>query len=371
MEDMIFVILFLLSFININIKGINIFFYDYMELKNTNSVKGIFVWLIILSHYRNYYVTKNHYIYRKILNCLGQKMVSLFLFYSGFGIYYSHKKKGIHYTKTLPIKGFIIFIKSQLIIIIFFITNLSLGIKTTLNNYLLSMIFKSNIGNSDWFAFTIISFYFYSFISFRFIKQKYFLGILLLNIICCFHIYFTYNYYYPNRMAAVDNTLCFLFGFYYCLLIDYINFFFMKNDISYFGFLSLIIIIYYYYYTYKRRSIIIVSITNILFSLIIIIITMKVRFNNDFLNLLNSHSYSIYLLQRVVMRIIYYKKYILHNELIRFFFEFITILFITSVFDKYTLFIDKYFKRESSEIKFSFKLENVEEKISIINFNNI
>ena len=98
---------------------------------------------------------------------------------------------------------------------------------------------------------------------------------------------------------------------------------------------------------------------------------MKVRFNNDFLNLLNSHSYSIYLLQRVVMRIIYYKKYILHNELIRFFFEFITILFITSVFDKYTLFIDKYFKRESSEIKFSFKLENVEEKISIINFNNI
>ena len=93
MEDIIFVILFLLSFININIKGINNFFYDYMELKNTNSVKGIFVWLIILSHYKNYYVTKKYYTYRKILNCLGQKMVSLFLFYSGFGIYYSHKKK--------------------------------------------------------------------------------------------------------------------------------------------------------------------------------------------------------------------------------------------------------------------------------------
>jgi len=230
------------------------------------------------------------------------------------------------------------------------------------------MIFKSNIGNSDWFAFTIICFYFYSFISFRLIKQKYFLGIILLNIICCFHIYFTYNYYYPKRMIAVDNTLCFLFGFYYCLLIDYINLIFMKNDITYFGSLYLLIIIYYYYYTYKRRSIIIVSITNILFSLIIIIITMKVRFNNDFLDLLNSHSYSIYLLQRVVMRIIYYKKYILHNELIRFFFEFITILFITSIFDKYTLFIDKYFKRESSLTKFSIKVENVEEKIVMINY---
>ena len=151
------------------------------------------------------------------------------------------------------------------------------------------------------------------------------------------------------------------------MVIDYINFVVMKNDISYYGSLYLLIIIYYYYYTYKRRSIIIVSITNILFSLIIIIITMKVRFNNDFLNLLNSHSYSIYLLQRVVMRIIYYKKYFLHNELIRFFIEFIAILFITSIFDKYTLFIDKYFKRESSLTKFSFKLENVEEKIIMIN----
>ena len=141
----------------------------------------------------------------------------------------------------------------------------------------------------------------------------------------------------------------------------------MKNDISYFGCLYLLIVIYYYYYTYKKRSIIIVSITNILFSLIIIIITMKVRFNNDFLNLLNSHSYSIYLLQRVVMRIIYYKKYLLHNELIRFFFEFITILFITSIFDKYTLFIDKYFKSESSITKSSFKVERVEEKIVMIN----
>ena len=70
---------------------------------------------------------------------------------------------------------------------------------------------------------------------------------------------------------------------------------------------------------------------------------MKIRFNNEFLNLLNSHSFSIYLLQRIVMRFIYYKQYFKNNELIRFFFEFILIILISTIFDKFTTSIDYYF----------------------------
>lgn len=60
MENLIFFILFLLSIININVEGNNNFYYDYMELKNTNSIKGIFVWMIILSHYKSYYKQKKN-----------------------------------------------------------------------------------------------------------------------------------------------------------------------------------------------------------------------------------------------------------------------------------------------------------------------
>ena len=167
MENLIFFILFLLSIININVKGNKNFYYDYMEIKNTNSIKGIFVWMIILSHYKSYYRTKNKYLYRIILKCFGQKMVSLFLFYSGFGIFESIKKKGNKYLKSLISKAQILFIKSQIILIFFLLNNLFLGIKMTLKNYFLSIIFKKNIGNSNWFAFTIICFYIYSYISFK------------------------------------------------------------------------------------------------------------------------------------------------------------------------------------------------------------
>ena len=71
---------------------------------------------------------------------------------------------------------------------------------------------------------------------------------------------------------------------------------------------------------------------------------MKIRFNNEFLNLLNSHSFSIYLLQRIVMNFFYFKQYFQNNELIRFFFEFILILLISTIFDKYTTCIDYYFR---------------------------
>ena len=105
MENLNFFIFCLLSIINITIKGNNNFFKDYMALENTSPIKGIFVWLIIMSHYRGYYKTTQIYICRKILSYFGQKMVSLFLFYSGYGIIESIKKKGINYAKTLPIKS--------------------------------------------------------------------------------------------------------------------------------------------------------------------------------------------------------------------------------------------------------------------------
>ena len=83
-----------------------------------------------------------------------------------------------------------------------------------------------------------------------------------------------------------------------------------------------------------------------IFCLIIIFISIKIRFNNKFLTLLNSHSYSIYLIQRIIMRYIYFTKSFESNEIIRFFFEFIAVILFSIIFDKYSFFIDQYFKRQ-------------------------
>jgi len=356
MEDIFFAILIILSINDMNANGLNKFNQDYMDLKYTSSLRGIFVWLIILSHHNSYY--KNyHYLYSKIIYCLNQKIVSLFLFYSGYGIYESIKIKGTNYAKTLPKKALILYIKFLIIIFLFFVSNLILKLKYNIIRYLLSMIFISDVGNSNWFAFTIIIFYIYSYISFIYIKNisRQFLGIIYINIIIIIHIYFTYNYFYQKKMYAIDNSLCFVLGFYYSLLKKYIDGILMKDDIHYFSIASLMIIIFFYLYINIYKSISTNLLSNCSFCIIIVIISMKIRLYNQFLLFLNSHSFSIYLLQRIVMSFISYKNFFKKNEFIRLFFEFIAIISFSCIFDKYTK-IDKLFSNKNNKIIWALSL---------------
>ena len=360
MLDLVYLILSLLSYINIKVKGFNTFFDDYMDLENTSAIKGLFVWMIFFRHftgYLKYYTIKNK---KSIIidKAFDQNIVSLFLFYSGFGIFESFKKKGNKYIKTLPIKGIIILIKSEIILFIFFCNNQLLKKKIPYSIFFQAIIFRKSIGNSYWFCFAIISLYFHTFFAFYFIHNRFsFIGILLITIICAIHVYCVYNYYHPREIISVDTIICFLLGFYFSFSKNIIDKIFNKNDILYFGIIFTLVLLYYKFYTNMQRIIFYVSIKNGIYTIIIILVSMKIRLKNDFLLLLNRHSYSIYLLQRVIMIYVSAKRIFNDNIFISFFFEFTGILFISSLFDKYTSFIDIIILRK--------KLGKKYEKLSI------
>lgn len=194
------------------------------------------------------------------------------------------------------------FLKSQIIILFFLAANIFIRKrKITLRQYLLSIIFKSSLQNSNWFAFTIIIFYIYAYLSF-YISKKIHFGLIILNIICFIHVYFVYNYYYPRIMHTVETTLSFVSGFYYSMIHKKIETILMKNDIRYLVAVSAIICIYYNFN--NTRTIIKRSFWNLSFALLVILISMKIRIKNEFLKFLNDHSYSIYLFQRLIFIIV-------------------------------------------------------------------
>ena len=78
---------------------------------------------------------------------------------------------------------------------------------------------------------------------------------------------------------------------------------------------------------------------------------MKIRFKNDYLIFLTSHSYTIYLSQRVVMIYFSRKGYFKENVFINFFFEFLIVIFIALVFDKCTSFLDYFFIKKDFQLK--------------------
>ena len=358
MVNLIYLILCSLSFVNLIIKDLNSFFYDYMDLKTTNQIRGILVWMIFFRHCISYFPKniKRNKISILIDKSFGQNIVSPFLFYSGYGINESFLKKGNKYIKSLPIKSFIIFIKSQIILLVYLFDNILLGNKISFKTYLKAIIFKNGLGNSYWFAFAIILLYIYSYLSFILIRNKKLniIGIIFITIFCYFHIIIVYKFYH-KVIYSVDTIICFILGFFYSLLKSNLDRIIMKNDQIYFGIMILLIVFYYKLYNINNKNIYNVSLKNCFFILILVLMTIKIKFNNPLLTLLNSHSYSIYLLQRLVMRHIHKKRYLKNHEFISFFLQFLLVIFMAIIFDKYTFFINSLFQTNEKRNKYLIK----------------
>ena len=84
---------------------------DYLSFDTTNAIKGIFILLVFIKH-ATPYNTSSGYIYdgigdnyfQIIDRYVGQWIVAMFLFYSGYGIMESIKKKGENYISSIPSK---------------------------------------------------------------------------------------------------------------------------------------------------------------------------------------------------------------------------------------------------------------------------
>lgn len=106
-----------------------------LSVEQTQSIKGFFVVTIFFSHFCSYVVFEKWYDVFLLQYChwLGQLMVLPFLFYSGYGIFESVKKKGISYIKEFPKKRILkILLHFDLAVLLFLLYDVFLCLKTCL-----------------------------------------------------------------------------------------------------------------------------------------------------------------------------------------------------------------------------------------------
>ena len=95
----------LLVFAGICCYGVQIgsFHEDYLSVDRTTAVKGIFTILILLSHLMGYLGTDpSKDLGARFLTLLGQMVVVMFFFYSGFGIMKQYGRRGEDYVRGFP-----------------------------------------------------------------------------------------------------------------------------------------------------------------------------------------------------------------------------------------------------------------------------
>lgn len=291
-------------------KGFNA---DYLSFDTTNAIKGIFISLVFIKHATPYilnsgYIFDNSFLGRTFLyinSQVGQWIVAMFLFYSGYGVMESIKKKGELYINSIPRKRILTtLINFDIAVALFVIVSLLFHHTYSLKDYLLSFIGWESVGNSNWYIFVIMLCYLITYICFKVnvstgnqysYSKRIVISFSLLTVSVLVLSYLKPSWWY-------DTMLCFGMGMFYSVWRERIE----------------VILKRYYWPILSALFLLLICIGNIpysvkgfvynvyciVFCLLVLMLTMKFKINNSSLIWAGKNLFPLYIYQRVPMIIL-------------------------------------------------------------------
>ena len=283
---------------------------SYTSIEQSHSVEGIFVILIFMGHVVRYFGSFNalDVPYVAVKNHLDQAVVSLFLFYSGFGMTQSLKKNGTVYLKKLPSKRVIpLLIKYDLLVLIYFIVRLFIGGMPDLRHILLSFTGWENLGNFGWYVFILLCLYTLFSISF-FISHKtvsghraLITGVILLTVLS---VLFMLLLSFPGQRGRwfYDTILIFCFGSWYSVFKDKCDAF-LESHTCYIITCVICMVLYAVSSYFRDLHFIIYELFVFCFTSAVLLITVKISIKSKALDFFGSLAFPMFMLQGLSFQI--------------------------------------------------------------------
>lgn len=336
-------ILILVIFNEMKISPADSFNSEYLDKKSTTAINGIFVVLIVFSHYAQYADFSSVYDepYLILREHLNQMVVASFMFYSGYGMMEAIRRKGIRYVNGIPGKFWKLLFRFDFAVILFLIMNAVFGILYPLKHTLLAFTSWTAVGNSNWYITAILILYVCMFISFAISmrlnsgKAGMRLGIAGLLVLTIAVVFLQMKI---GRPGYCYNTMILLpVGCMFSEAKPLIERVVMRSDLSYL--LTVLLTLGVYIVSFFHRwsgGIEVYTVWAISFILMVILITMKVRIFNSALEWFGSHVFSIYILQRIPMTILNQTGCIESHKYISLIVAFAVTLPLALVFEKVT-----------------------------------
>lgn len=281
---------------------------DVLDKDTTTSINGVFTVLIFLSHIASYVNLDDgilNTVYSSFRSHHYQLVVVTFLCFSGYGVMEQIKKGADKYINLFPIRRiFLTLFHFDLAVILFVIVQLCLY-RTVFPLWRIakSLVALSDVGNSNWYIFTIILLYIFTWIAYHI--KKHFSKIEIPVIVCVFSIAYVLIWNYKGLNSTyISTALCYSLGMFVSFYKDKVFILIMKHKFPFVYFTLLIIWITYYY----RMDNIIMNIHSVSFAFFIIILLSFIKVGNNTLKFLGKYSFGIYILQRLPMMVL--SKYI-------------------------------------------------------------
>lgn len=291
----------------------NGFFDDYISRKSTMAINGFFILLVFFTHaYQYINVTADNmplfYFFRAHIR---QLVVTTFLFYSGYGIMESIKRKGSLYIETIPQKR-VLKIWLNFAIAVCFYTVLMVYYQQhfTVKQFVLSLFAWDTMGNSNWYVFAILALYVIVFITFKSyysISKK---SSVIATFIATFFLVVILMHLRKEAVWCYNTLFCFPTGILYSYLKPRIEKIIQNCNVSYCVSLVFSILVFLMAYFLcddysKNWNLFWYQVMSIFFPITIMILSMKIKFKNHILSFLGGSAlFSIYILMRIPMIIL-------------------------------------------------------------------
>lgn len=274
---------------------------ECLKKEYTDAIKGIFIIIVFYSHLLPY-LTNSGVSFspildipsNKIIRLLGQLMVVMFLFYSGYGVMESIRIKGDGYIRSIPCKRVLsTLVNYDIAVIVFLCMNLLLGIHYSAGKYALSLIAWDSVGQSNWYIFAIVCCYASTFISFTLFKKHLYafastVFLLLIYVVVMHEFKETWWYNiilsYPAGMSVslYKKPLFSILERYYVISIT--------------ALLLLFIPLFHY-----RNNTPVYLAAAVIFAFLIFVVSYKVVINNRILSWCGKNLFQLYVYQRIPM----------------------------------------------------------------------
>ncbi len=274
----------------------------------TDSVKGIFIWLVFLSHSSFYvtYTAKIDILGLRISGYLGQLIVACFLFYSGYGVCEAIKKKGTDYLRKFPkhrvLKTLIHF---DIAVMINFVTQLLLGNRFSFTRIIFGLLGWESLGNSNWYIFVILVLYLITWISFSLFKGNPVIPVFAATVLIGF---LTVFLYFTRPIWWYDTILCYILGMLVSIIKDEFISFITKNNIIWASCTVLCVILFVSLHSNIGTTAFAISTLSRMFiapifAIGIVLLLMKVRISNKVLVFSGRHLFEIFILHRIPLAV--------------------------------------------------------------------
>lgn len=273
---------------------------DYLSKEDTNAVRGIFILLIFASHFWQYVSLSGplNEPYQWLRSFLGQLVVVPFLFYSGFGVGISIRQRGNAYIKSMPARRIgKVLLQFDLAVLLFVLMNALRGRTFSLKRIVLSLVGWGSVGNSDWYVLAILLLYGCTWLSFRAMKSPWaaLVGTTALTVFLCFFLgRYKEDYYYNTIMAYTA-------GLWYAWVREAVEKTVFADACSYFYTVGVLGVAFLIFHRHWRESVVYYQLASVVFALLIVFLTAKIKLSNRVLRYCGAHVFSLYILQRLPM----------------------------------------------------------------------